>query len=826
MPNPEQGFAPPEAREARREPEGSLLKMDTTELVAYKQWKETVPARVRLLVEGHVLGVNVRVDTSDMPSVVEFYRGMRQMLAAPDAAVESLEVSDVVKRQLSALRQMKIGEGQINLFAALADQEIGFAVKENYVRTKLLPRLDFLRERDRRMARQAREKARETQVTGEQAEEEYTPHRAAQQEVEGLPSEAIATVDPFFGGHYADAVYDEYHPATLTWKKSPRHLQELPQQSLDMARLRRYRSTVNGAYGSVKLARGWGADRESVRWSGNEPSSWELLVDQDGIVRVRAQAGESGTFDIDIAPSADAIDLAPPEGEVVDVPDRFPGELLSHAQAIMASDARSGIKMRRIASFIHRHLEYDQDPTWEAVYKADPSRYFEAVWGNKKAKCDEANTMLTRLLTRLGMHARFIGGHSVRTKSPTGAAMLLESNRHAWGMAWDSEDRRWIRLDATPAGDPNVDQEEQQEELGEGDYGEQEAELMSEEELEKKLQEAQADDQKQIESQDPELAYAREAGCTPEEARAVLQKIAELRVKHAQVLRDADGQWQKLVRENMRERIVDRGPVPLSQMDEIDQDELVAGYIEILAGSQDPLIGMREESRRKKEHWFGGYEVYLAADMSGSMNDTINGVKKADAQRDMVFLLVDSVMNAAVVARRGERQLNASMPVKVSVVVFGKKTEIVLPLTDTWGPKEQIALYRALDAGAGGGTPDHLALARLRETITKSTQEEEEARRKKPALKNHRWRTRRFVVATADGGSDLSALVKHANDQLKQDGVPVDLLLLASEDDENLITAAEAAYQSVTPVSDVRDLAHKGLARLARRINEAYAQTI
>ena len=190
----------------------------------------------------------------------------------------------------------------------------------------------------------------------------------------------------------------------------------------------------------------------------------------------------------------------------------------------------------------------------------------------------------------------------------------------------------------------------------------------------------------------------------------------------------------------------------------------------------------------------------------------------------MVFLLVDSCMTAAVATRKAERQLKAPMPVKVSVSVFGAKTETVLPITDAWGPKEQIVLYRALDAGAGGGTPDHAALAILRKQITAAKKEEETARAKKPALKKYGWGMRRFVITTADGESDNPSAVKKVNKQLQKDGIPVDLLLIAQPDDVNLKAAAEDAYQSVTLVSDVNDLAKKGLARLTERIKEAYGK--
>lgn len=538
---------------------------------------------------------------------------------------------------------------------------------------------------------------------------------------------------------------------------------------------------------------------------------------------MRLRADEDLPFEIGIAPSPEALDLEPPTEDVGEARDVFPADLELFGRELFASSLSFGAKVRRLASYIHKQLEYDMDPKWDEVYKAQPARYFESIWEHRRAKCDEANTMLTRLLTKVGVHARFMGGHSVRQKSPAGEAMLLDGNRHAWCMAWDQSGKTWIRLDATPAGDPNVDQEQQEQELGEGDYGEQEAELMSQEELEKKLAQMERESRRQKERLAPELAYAKEAGCSPEVARDVLKKIADLRRRYGQVLSAADRQWQKLVRSQIRERLVDRGPVVMSKMDEIDPDELVSGYIEVLAGERDPLLGEREERERKQEKWFGGYEVYVAADMSGSMDETVGGVKKADAQRDMVFLLIDSVMNAAVAVRQQERQLKAPMPVKVGVAVFGQKTEIVLPTTDEWTPAQQVKLYSALDAGAGGGTPDHDALGQLRQEIARSAKAEEEARAKKPALKKHGWGMRRFVIVAADGGSDDPGKVKVANDALKGDGIPVDLFLIAPEGDEHLKTAAQAAYQSVTPVSNVGDLAKKGLERLTQRIQEAYS---
>ncbi len=409
-------FNPEVTTPQEREPIfGSVLSKD--QLVGYKQWKQEVPVDLRSLVEGHLLGRHVRVDKNDLPSAVEFHRGLQQMLEDPYVDTSTLGLSSSVQKQFTSLQKMKIGEEQVNLFAALADPDIGFDVKANYVRTKLLPRLEFLRARDERLMRETIEKGGGTDVTGEDEEEEYSPHRGPEQEKgEGLPSEAVATVFPFYGGYFMDDVYDRYDPATLTWKKSPRRMSEVGEQHLDSKRRRVYRSRLKNGRGKVKLPRGWGVDIGSI----------EGLVehDQDGIVRVRMEDDASGEFSIQAAPSQDALTFAMPEGEVEEISDAFPEEVFAFAQEAMQTSIPEAAKVRRIASFIHKHLEYDKDPKWEAVYKADSSRYFEAIWENKKAKCDEANSLLVRLLTKVGVHARFISGHSVRTQSETGEAML------------------------------------------------------------------------------------------------------------------------------------------------------------------------------------------------------------------------------------------------------------------------------------------------------------------------------------------------------------------------------------------------------------------
>lgn len=526
---------------------------------------------------------------------------------------------------------------------------------------------------------------------------------------------------------------------------------------------------------------------------------------------------------IEIGTTKNQLTIIEPEetGVGSQIADVFSDELNQFIKEIKTARIDQMVKARKLVSLIHSHLQYDKDDfNLDALYKQNRSQYFVKIWENKKAKCDEANTMAVRALIKAGFIARFVSGHSVQTKSEQGEALLLDNNRHAWLEVWDKENKVWVKLDATPVGDPNIDEEEQEQDLSEdeGDYGEREVEMMSEEELDKVMKELEKKEKEEL--QKPEVVFAREAGCMSEEAKQVLSKIADLREKYKQELRESHQYWQRVLRENIKEAVVYSGPVKQSEGDELD--DVVEARLDLLVGDDDPGGFEKEFLEKRKEKIFGGYEVYIMVDMSGSMADYLYGVKKVEAQRDMVFLLLDNIMISAVLSRKAERNLKTPLPNKVCLTVFGEKTENILPVTDKWGPVEQIRVYQALDMPANGSTPDDVALQMIKKQIEISQTEEAKQRKKVGGKKAEAWQIRRFVIATADGGSNNFAQVKRANDSLQVSGIPVDLFLFGVKENTNLLQATRQAYQSVSLVPEVSDLARQGLNTLTKRIKEIY----
>lgn len=144
------------------------------------------------------------------------------------------------------------------------------------------------------------------------------------------------------------------------------------------------------------------------------------------------------------------------------------------------------------------------------------------------------------------------------------------------------------------------------------------------------------------------------------------------------------------------------------------------------------------------------------------------------------------------------------MPVRVCVTVFGAKTEIILPLTDHWGPKEQLALYRALDKAAGGSTPDDKALDIIEQQISKSKLKDD---------KMHR-----FVAVFADGGSDNKSKVRATTKKMRDEGTAVFGFGVTESG-----RAMEAVYApDAKTIPDTSKLAQSGIQELVKTVKKWY----
>jgi hypothetical protein len=429
-------------------------------------------------------------------------------------------------------------------------------------------------------------------------------------------------------------------------------------------------------------------------------------------------------------------------------------------------------KVGLVKKYVKTHLEYSNDSSMNAIYQSGTaSEYVARIDAGKKADCDFANTYFIALLSSLKIPARLVVGHYVKSKDAGGRAVLSSGTGHAWSEVLIGGE--WQRFDATPKGDPNMDEEETDEqaedEKQEGDFGEEDAPEISDEELDEMLEQAQRAilERKEGPEKKLEIAFAEEAGCTPEQAKSILAEIKLARElldnRRESIQRRLIREFQKIVEANRVDRSRYVAPVRMSRGQTLEDP--VEAVLEMRAGVADPTGFARYEKKIELEQIYGGFDVLFVADKSGSMNeaDSQSGHAKYLDQQRMIFLLCDSLYEAEKSLKRVGVKLISPLSIQTGVISFQSgEAKVELPLSTEWGPKQQFQLWQGLQSNVGGGNADAKAL-KIVEKIFKDDAEIKKS--KKPRL--------RLVLVSADGGSDdVSAVATH-KEVLKRQGVVV-----------------------------------------------------
>lgn len=415
-----------------------------------------------------------------------------------------------------------------------------------------------------------------------------------------------------------------------------------------------------------------------------------------------------------------------------DMPLAIPDECVTKITELKAENLPPMRLARELVKFVRSSLKYSNNKeAWEG-YVNSPENFFHNIWQGKEADCHVSNTLAFRLLAEAGVTCRFVNGHYVKGRNKKGEAVMHSGSGHAWLEVWDSMSMKWLRLDATPSGDPTIDEAEQEKDLeepkekDEGDYGGDDDLIMDEKKLEEaiSIMKKQKREVKLVSRED--TVFAKEAGCTEAQAKEILdafQRVREIKDENGESISEKlISEWERIVEERAVEQSEYTGPVKMSE-GEILEDP-VATLMDLGAGSFNPTGFSRETIEVKKAYDFGGINVLFSVDLSGSMSspDSVSGRPKSDVQRDAIFLMVDSLMQCAFLHRRDSTEADL-LPLKIMITVASDHGEVKLPLTDRWGPKEQWQFYSALKQLASGGTPTHETMDLIRQAITMENQE-------------------------------------------------------------------------------------------------------
>ncbi len=695
-----------------------------------------------------------------------------------------------VKKIFDGLQKARSAEGEIDVSDLLTSSVAMHGTKTQWFESQLVSAVRFLERQDLAEARKKAEVPPPDEILEEKEKvpdlvppperDSFAPSmEEMERAAEGEPG-AYFTITPFYGGYYKEGDFDRWNSATMQWERLPREFKAALAVSIDEKSRRVVYGIVRaGARTPLPMPYGFVPDilslRARAKGEGEAISAIKILEDGRGGYVVETGGEGLVPFSVEIGRGAEVGPRVALAAEVKPLHINT-GRLSEETERALEEIKKSGRlpieQARMLKQFVRRTLKYSNESAMNAVYHGgDPAGYFRRIEEHKKADCDVANTYFLALLSRLEIPARIVTGHYVKIKNHAGAAVISSGTGHAWAEVWDGA--AWQRLDATPPGDPAMDEEEtdekKEDETFEGDFGEVEAEEISDEKLEQMMAEAR----KALEAKEraPEeqraLSFAKDAGCAPEEAKQILKQIEaarELRDRQGRKIRDRIvREFQKVVQANSVERLRYKAPVRLTDGHELVDP--VEAMLDLWAGEAEPTGFAKYERKIEREQVYGGFDVIFVVDKSGSMveTDPKTGQAKWAEQQKLVFLSMDALQFAASEFRRAKIKLISPIDVRVGLVSFqAGRAQVELPLGTAWGPKEQYRVWKALQENVGGGTPDHLGLGAAQQII-------EQDMTAHPKEKNRL----RLVLVSADGGSDNVAATVAAKEALKSLGVVV-----------------------------------------------------
>ncbi|OGE83255.1 MAG: hypothetical protein A3B10_01210 [Candidatus Doudnabacteria bacterium RIFCSPLOWO2_01_FULL_44_21] len=692
------------------------------------------------------------------------------------------EVRPEVSRIFNNILKSKSTEGEVDVPELMASSNISFGSKFKWFESRLAGALDFLEKRD---LEEARQKAQEPppQELLDQKEQNPDVNLPPPQDNTLTPSMdemepskenepgAYFRVKPFYGGYYRGDDYDTWNTQAMRWEKSQTRLSDFDETEIDAKTRKVIAGTIRGGQKTIlPMPYGFAPDISTLRTQGGE--TLEIQSDGHGsfvidATKLSGLTSFSAEIGRNLEPKFESDPGKPKKGT-----ESFSRETETKLAEISGSKQSTIDQARSLKAYVKSTLKYSNDSSFNAVYRTgDPAKYFSRIEQHKQADCDVANTYFVSLLRRLGIQSRLVSGHYVKVKDNQGAAVISSGTGHAWAEVWDG--KTWQRLDATPPGDPNMDDQEMDEETSdsafEGDFGEQEAEVLSDEELEQLMADAEkALDKKERAPEDlAALSFAEQAECSPEEAKLILAKIKEAKEKRDKQGRNIRSrllaEWQKIIQDNLVNRTRYTAPIRLSRGQELADP--VEAALDMKAGEADPSGFSKFDHKTEREQIYGGFDAFLVVDKSGSMAETdpSSGKPKWDDQQVFTFLLMDSMYSVAADFKRQKIKLVSPMDLRVALVSFNDGGgRIELPLGTSWGPKEQVRVWKSLQTNVGGGTPDHLGLQTVKQMIEQGAQ----------ASLSEKQRLR-LVLVSADGGSDNPATTIAAKESLKSLGVVV-----------------------------------------------------
>lgn len=683
---------------------------------------------------------------------------------------EAVLQSEIVQRVFTNLdRQEEIDGRQVSPLASLLSSDLSYNAKAGWFEARFLPRFEFLRNRDQLQKEQETKMAEEQPSSPQDSEpptppstaDEYEQHRGKEAKGEGQPSFIIT---PGFSGYWETDSFDTIVESTGRIKKSDSQkikspLPHITIQVIDKS-VRQIHMQSGTQLFSLPLAPGFlitqgGIDQ--LRSKGTE-----IFADSEGHIFIRSSKNQP--LDIEIALLTQPA-FAGVASRDTDTTLQMPSEIENQLRQIEDLSGSPLEKVTQWQEFVHGFFKYPNDDQVEQMYSHvdnSPSRIGAMVQG-KLLDCYLAREFFMAGLKRLSLNSlewRAARGHYAASKEKDGTSHLHSGNAHAWVKIRELGDRNWLIFDPTPAGDPI----HKGEGLVEG-FGELSPDSLSKEDIQTLQEEAQANEEKRKkltqETQDHYLMqFAGQAGITPEEARKILSALKEVdQMKDKQgrsILSRLKEQFDRIVEYYTQESQEYFGLVEMSRG--LELEDPASASLDVRSGNLDPTGFRRKRIVAEKKECYGGVDLEIVADGSGSMTFSLDGVAKYLMQRDMSYLLHRALHRFSQDAQRRKLRLVTPLKIRSSEFIFrGNNIEEIKPLSDEFTPVQMALLWKKSAENIGGGTPAHLGLQAVFDRIPS---EEVQLLRKKKLLK--------VVALISDGEYDdpsrVWELIRRAQD--------------------------------------------------------------
>ncbi len=665
---------------------------------------------------------------------------------------------EMTQRQHESLKDA----GDLSL---LQNPDVSWDVKLNRVKTRIenelkgrnaLDRID----KEKKEAEQG-ERKRSEQKTPPPDRDESKPGMDEMERLkEGEAAPAIWTISPARDGYFKEQSFDVWDREKNVWKNGDKNWNKevaglsVPSRADNVilgadipgGQFTRipvpYKHEITGALSTDKI--------------GNQlivfkDQNGDYILKSDASSRVKVEMREKETARLSENPPT----------KPLDIPAKLSKETEEAVEEISKTRKGNLARARSLVSYTMRHLEYSNDSSYNALYEGHPDGYIGAIDQFKKADCDVANTYFAGLCSKLDIPVRHVVGHMVKGKDKEGNSRITSGTGHAWSEAWDEQSREWVRVDATPPGDPQQEEDKKGEEAIPGDYGEQEAIGPTGEELQS-LQE-------KLEKHTEELSYTREerelseaTGVELKEARKIVKEILEAentRLPGGERVVDVMARMWDIIRDSRKTKVHEyTGPLRKREGGEAIEN-IVAHSIGIRSGDSDPMSRQKEHEEELVEQVIREMQVRIIGDKSGSMSNTVDGEIKWQLQRRAIYLTLSSLHREEQNLKKFAKHMKEPLSLSSQVISFRGKKDIDedKSLSDKFRLIDKVNLWKSL-GNQGSGNGDIAALTHYRDEITKERQEKEK--------KGEKDNTLRVIIACSDGEPDSAGGVHQLAEEL------------------------------------------------------------